>query len=359
MASFNKVAPVLQSEKVHSDDFYYDLPEEFIAQNPAEPRDSSQLLIMDADSDSKEVARFIEIGQFLKTGDVIVVNNSKVYPAKYDAIKKETGDSIEVFLLRELEPDVWEVQVTSPRKVRIGNTIKFAEDLVCDVIDNTVSSGRVIQFQKSPDNIKERLYDIGKMPIPPYIDREATSRDEEFYQSIFAKNTGSIAAPSAALHFSKDLVNELQSKGIIFAELTIHLNLEGYETVTLSEIDKYSMNSEYYEIPVETSTMINDGLDSGHKIIAAGASVVRALMSSHFKGEKIIPKTGWTDLFIYPPYSFHLIDGLITNFHHAQSPTLFLQSAFLGREKTLDAYQYALERNFRFQAFGDAMLMFN
>ncbi|MBS1272530.1 MAG: S-adenosylmethionine:tRNA ribosyltransferase-isomerase [Candidatus Marinimicrobia bacterium] len=357
MAGFNKVDPVLQSEKVHAVDFVYEMPDEQIAEHPANPRDNSRLLVLSQQEEAKEEARFSEIGSYLSEGDVLVVNNTKVHPAKFETIKEETGDDIDVFLLRELEPGVWEVQVSPPRKVRIGNTLRFADDLIADIIDNTVSSGRVIQFQKKDKDVADRLRKIGKMPLPPYIDRAAREIDHEEYQTIFSEKVGSVAVPSGGLHFTESLVNTLKERGIVFVEITVHLGLGGYEKVTLSEINKYTMNADQFFISIEAAEQINQALENDNKVIAVGASVVRALMSSHFQGKKIIPDNGWTDLFIYPPFHFNLLSGLITNFHRPQAPTLLLQSAFLGREKILDAYHYAMDHEYRFEAFGDAMLL--
>jgi len=357
MAGFNNVDPVLQSEKVHADDFVYDLPEENVAEHPTNPRDNSKLLVLNQQKDTREEIRFSEIGASLNSGDVLVVNDTKIHPARYETIKEETGDVIDVFLLRELEPRVWEVQVTPPRKVRIGNTLRFAEDIMADIIDNTVSSGRVVQFQQNEEYIINRLRSIGKMPLPPYINRKAREEDRDEYQTIFADKVGSVAVPASGLHFTESLVSSLKKQGIVFAEITVHLGLGGYERVMLSEIDKYTMNSEQFAIPVQAAEKINTALINNNRVIAMGASVVRALMSSHFQGEKIIPKEGWTDLFIYPPFHFSILDGLITNFHHPQAPTLLLQSAFFGREKILNTYQYAVKQDYRFQVFGDAMLL--
>ncbi|MCF7803559.1 MAG: tRNA preQ1(34) S-adenosylmethionine ribosyltransferase-isomerase QueA [Candidatus Marinimicrobia bacterium] len=357
MAAFNNVDPVLQSEKAHSDDFLYDLPDDLIAEHPANPRDASQLMVVRREESEKEFIRFRDVIKYLNPGDVLVVNNSKVYPAKFDTIKVETGDHIDVFLLRELEPGVWEAQVSPPRKVRIGNTLEFDKGLRSDIVDNTVSSGRVIQFQNRGADTNEILRELGKMPLPRYINREPIPSDREKYQTIFAKKPGSVAVPAGALHFTEELVNDLTDYGVHIAEITVHLGLGGYERVTLSEIDKYSMNAEYYNISVESADIINEAKDNGNKVIAVGASVVRALLSSHFKGRKVIPKENWTDLFVFPPFHFHLLDGIISNFHQPQAPSLLMQSAFYGKEKTIEAYEVAVKEKMRFEAFGDALMI--
>jgi len=357
MSTVNQVDPILQEDKVHADDFVFELPEDRISDYPAEPQDTSKLMVIDRDTHNREHKIFQEITDYFEEGDVLVVNNAKVMPSKFHTRKEETGDPIQVSLLRELSPDIWEVTVHPPRKVRIGNTLIFSENLQCDVIDNTVSSGRVVKFYEDGYEVPRLLQEIGMMPLPPYVDRNSEPKDRDRYQTVFASDQGGVAAPSAGLHFTEKLVEKLKEKGVQIVEVTLHLGVDFYEPITVSEVSKHNTQSEHYAIPEKTARTINEAHKDGKKVIAAGASTVRALESSQFEGEHVVPRNDWTDLFIYPPFHFTMIDGIITNFHHPQSKTLILQSAFYNVRQMMDIMDDAIERQYRFGSFGDAMLL--
>ena len=357
MATLNHVEPILQENKVHADDFVYDLPENTLAEYPADPRDTAKLMVLDRTTDSVEHKIFQEITDYFEPDDVLVVNNAKVLPARFHTRKEETGDSIDVFLLRELSPNIWETAVHPLRKVRIGNTLIFSENVQCDVIDNTVSSGRVVKFYEDDYNVQDVLQEIGQMPLPPYVKRNAEPRDRERYQTVFASAPGAVAAPSAGLHFTEKLLESLRGKGVEVVEITLHQGMDFYDPITVSEVSKHNTQSEHYIIREEAARTINAAQDRGSKIIAVGASTARALESSQFEGERVVPRESWTDLFIYPPFHFTMIDGLITNFHRPQSKTLILQSAFYNVASIMEAMKIAKDREYRMGSFGDAMLI--
>ncbi len=357
MSTVNQVEPILQEDKVHADDFVYDLPESVVTEFPAEPRDTSKLMVIDRKLHTRDHKIFQQITDYFEEGDVLVVNDTEVMPSRFHTRKEETGDQINVSLLRELSRDIWEVSVFPPRKVRIGNTLIFSENLQCDVIDNTVSSGRVVKFYEDGYEVPFLLQEIGMMPLPPYINREPEPRDRERYQTVFAKNQGAVAAPSAGLHFTEKLVEDLKKKGVTIVAVTLHTGMDFYEPITVSEVSKHNTQSEHYIIPEQSARTINEAHRRGNKVIAAGASTVRALESSQFEGENVVPRDDWTDLFIYPPFHFTMIDGIISNFHHPQSKTLIMQSAFYGVDQMMGIMQEAIEKEYRFGSFGDAMLL--
>jgi S-adenosylmethionine:tRNA ribosyltransferase-isomerase len=300
---------------------------------------------------------FTDLVEYLDEGDVLVLNNTRVFPAKFTARKEDSQDPIEVFLLRELGPNTWEVSVDPARKVRIGNSLVFSENIVSDVIDNTVSSGRVINFQESGADIKAALEKIGEAPLPPYVKRKAEPKDKNKYQTIYAEESGSVVAPCAGLHFTESLLKKIEKKGVQIVKITLHLGLDSYEPITISDLSRYDLHSEHYKVGMEAAMTINNARERGSNVIAVGASTARVLETSQFEGEKIVPREGWTDLFIYPPYQFHMIDGLITNFHQPQSPTIILQHCFYEKMGIVDAYKTALKNDYRFLGFGDTMLI--
>jgi len=349
--------PLLQRDKVHSEDFQFQLPEELIAQYPPSDPAVSRLLVIDKASGEMEHTNFQSLPEYLNTGDMIVVNDTKVFPARFRTIKEETGDEINVMLLRRLDGFTWEVTVKPPRKVRIGNTLRFSNHLSCDIIDNTVSSGRVVQFSGNGKAVIDSLEHIGHMPLPPYIQREPEPADSDRYQTLFAERNGSIAAPSALLHFSNVLLKKLHDVGVAFEAITLHLGQGHFEPITVSEISKYTMQSEHVIVQEKTAEKINFVRNSGGRVIAGGASVVRALESSWYDVYGVIPKEDWTDLFIFPPATLNSVDGLISNFHLPQSKTMMLQSTLLSPQKLMDIYQIALKREYKFGAFGDSLLI--
>ena len=357
MTAFNQVDPILQSDKVHPEDFEFELPEEKIAQYPAEPRDSAKMLVLDRRKGDAVETVFSDLTEYLGEGDVLVVNNTRVFPAKFQAVKVDNGDPIDIFLIRELNPTTWEAIVDPARKVRIGNSIRFSDEVECDVIDNTVSSGRVLRFIGDGDVIRERLSEIGHAPLPPYITRKVEEEDKERYQTVYAKEKGSVVAPSAGLHLTESLLKKLESQGVEIVEITLHLGLEAYKPITISDLSKYNMQGERFHINPEAVQRLNAAKKRGNRIIAVGASTVRALESTQYQGEIVVQQENWTDLFVYPPYHFQMIDGLITNFQQPRSATIILQRAFYYKKGLLDIYNKAIQGNYRFLSFGDAMLI--
>lgn len=340
-------------------DFRYTAPKSVTAKFPAEPRDEAQLLVIDRAAGEIEDRVFTNISDYLSKGDCLVVNESRVFPARLIGKKEKTNAQIEVMLLRELSQKdaLWDVIVDPARKVRIGNKIYFDDGkLYCEVIDNTTSRGRTVRFNHTGDLFKT-IERIGLMPLPPYIGREATDDDREFYQTIFAKTNGSVAAPTAGLHFSKKLLTKLEKKGVKIARVLLHINRSTFDPVEVEDLTKHKMHSEYFEIGAAAAETINKTIKSKGNVVAVGASVVRALESSVLTAGTVKPNRGWTDKFIYPPYDFKIVDRLITNFHRPESTVLMMTCAFAGREKIMKAYKHALKHGYRFYSYGDAMLI--
>jgi len=313
-------------------------------------------MVIEVESGATAHTTFRSLPDYLNPGDVLVVNDTRVFPASFKTVKEETGDRIDVLIVRNLNDKAWEVMVHPPRKVRIGNTLEFSDYLTCDVIDNTISSGRVIQFHRSDPDILATFFQIGQVLLPPYLGREPEPVDRERMQSVFAEKPGSISTPSAGLHFSESLVDDLKSRGILIVNITLHLLQGHFEPIHVNEISKYNMQSEQFQITPESCKVINQAKQRGRRIISVGASVTRALESSHFNGETCLAQEGWTDLFIYPPYRPGITDGVISNFNLPQSKTMMLQSAFLSAEDIREVYHTALRENYRFGVFGDAAL---
>lgn len=341
-------------------DFRYPLPRNLVAKYPANPRDTSRLMVLNrADESIKIHEKFLEITQYFKKGDCLVVNETKVFPARLFGRKEKTNARIEVFLLRELnkEEGIWDVIVDPARKVRIGNKIFFDDGkLWCEVIDNTTSRGRTVRFNVQGDlfPIIER---IGRMPLPYYIKRDPTEKDKEMYQTIFARVTGAVAAPTAGLHFSKRLITSLRKKGVSVVPIVLHVGLGSFRPVEVEDLTKHKMDSEYYEIPEETAHIVNKCIDSRGNVFVAGTSTCRALESSVTTDGHLKSNKGWTDKFIFPPYELKVTDRLITNFHMPESTLLMLVSAFAGRDFIMKAYKRAIKEGFRFYSYGDAMLI--
>jgi len=341
-------------------DFKYPLPRNLIAKFPSKPRDASRLMVLNRAEDSIAEQRFTDILDYFKKGDCLVVNQTRVFPARLFRKKEKTNAKIEVFLLRELNHDdaIWDVIVDPARKVRIGNKIYFDDGKIwCEVIDNTTSRGRTVRFNYKNDLFKiiER---IGVTPLPYYIKRDAVEDDKESYQTVFAKNVGSVAAPTAGLHFTKRLLTAIEKKGVKIAPVTLHLGLGSFRPVEVEDLSKHKMDSEYYEIPQSTVDIVNKTIDSRGSVFAVGTSVSRAVEScvtttGHLKSYK-----GWTDKFIFPPYEFKIVDKLITNFHMPESTLLMLVCAFGGRDYVMRAYKKAIKEKWRFYSYGDAMLIF-
>ena len=339
-------------------DFDYELPEELIAQDPVKKRGGSKLMVLDRATETIKHKKFPDVVDYFNKGDLLVVNSTMVYPARLQAVKDRTDAKVELFLLRELSDNLWEVMVKPARKVRIGNKLNITDTLQCDVIDNTVSGGRVVRFK---DATKEQIYEaidkMGVTPLPPYIDREPTAEDKEKYQTIFAERRGAVAAPTAGMHFSEDILEKLIEKGVQVAKIVLHISLGTFSPVTVEDLSRHRMHSEYYEVSPEVALQINETKKRGKRVIAVGTSVVRTLETVSVSGFQITPRKGWTDKFIFPPYEFKMVDAMITNFHQPQSTLLMLVSAFAEPEFIKKAYQEAIAKKYRFFSYGDAMII--
>ncbi|HNZ36208.1 MAG TPA: tRNA preQ1(34) S-adenosylmethionine ribosyltransferase-isomerase QueA [Candidatus Marinimicrobia bacterium] len=339
-------------------DFDYNVPEELIAKYPVSKRDHSRLMVIDRKKQTITHKRFYNIIDYLNPGDLLVINETKVYPARLWAVKDRTEAKVEVFLLRELENSLWEVMVKPARKVRIGNKLTIAKGVQCDVIDNTVSGGRVVRFNNIPKETLYKLIDeVGLSPLPPYIDREPTEDDKETYQTVYAKKRGAVAAPTAGLHFTEELMQKIKDKGVKIFPIVLHIGLGTFRPVTVEDLSRHRMDSEYFEVSAETALAINNARSKSKRIIAVGTSVVRTLETVTVSGFQITPRRGWTDKFIHPPYEFKMVDALITNFHQPKSTTIMQVSAFGGHELIMRAYQEAIEKKYRFFSYGDSMLI--
>ncbi|NQT24202.1 tRNA preQ1(34) S-adenosylmethionine ribosyltransferase-isomerase QueA [candidate division KSB1 bacterium] len=337
-------------------DFKYNIPDKLIAQYPAKKRGDSRLMVLDREAQTVEDYHFKDALDFLEKGDCLVVNETRVFPARLTAIKDKTQAEVEIFLLRELEHDLWEVLVKPARKVRVGNKLHIGGMLTCEVVDNTVSGGRVIRLAYD-GNFNEIIDKIGKVPLPPYIKREPENLDKDRYQSVFANKRGAVAAPTAALHFDKKQVKKLESKGIKIVPVLLHVGLGTFRPVVVEDLSRHKMDSEYFEVTQDAANSINSVIDKGGRIVAVGTTVVRVLESvvttdGHIKQEK-----GWTDKFIFPPYDFRVINAIITNFHMPASTLLMLVCAFGGRDFVLKAYRKAVREKYRFFSYGDAMMI--
>lgn len=337
-------------------DFKYDLPEELIAQYPTEKRDQSRLMVLDRKTETIETKVFSDIVDYFSPGDCLVLNKTRVFPARLTATKDKTDAQVEIFLLRELENSLWEVLVKPARKVRVGNRLTIAKDFICDVIDNTVSGGRVVRFNYEGDFF-ELVEKLGKSPLPPYIKRESEESDKERYQTVYASIRGAVAAPTAGLHFTKKILDKIQKKGVDLVYVLLHLGLGSFRPVVVEDLSRHKMDSEYFEITEETTQKINQTIRNNGKIIAVGTSTVRVLETVVTSERSVKPMKGWTDKFIYPPYEIRIVDRLITNFHLPCSTLLMLVSAFAGRDFIFRAYQQAIEEKWRFYSYGDAMII--
>ncbi|MCX6163474.1 MAG: tRNA preQ1(34) S-adenosylmethionine ribosyltransferase-isomerase QueA [Ignavibacteriae bacterium] len=335
--------------------FKFSLPKNLIAKQPKTPRDACRLMLLNRADESIKTLKFKNIVDYMDPGDVLVLNDSKVFPARLFGTKEKTKAKIEVFLLRQLSEveNIWDVVVDPARKVRIGNRIFFTKHLYCEVIDNTTSRGRIVRFNVK-DDFKKYIERLGKTPLPPYIKRESTEKDKEYYQTIFAKHVGSVAAPAAGAHLTKEILKKVHDKGVNIAYITLHIGLGIFRLVEVEDLSKHRMDSEFYEITKENSDLINQSIFKRKKVIAAGTSVVRALESSVITGKNVRPSNGWTDKFIHPPQSLSIVNKLITNFHMPQSTLLLLIAAFAG-EGWREAYKHALSKEYRF--LSDAMMI--
>ena len=338
-------------------DFNYMLPKKFIAQHPEPRRDYAKLMVIHRDTGKIEHRKFLNITDYMRKNDLLVLNNTKVFPARLFATKDRTEAKVEVFLLRELANDLWEVMVKPARKVRIGNKLVFTPKLMCDVIDNTVSGGRVVRFEYEGDDFHSVIDRIGTSPLPPYIDRDADSVDKKRYQTVYASERGAVAAPTAGLHFTERLIQKVKDKGIKIETITLHIGLGTFRPVQVEDLNRHQMDSEYFEVSPKTSMAINQAKKRHRKIVAVGTSTVRALETIAISGFQVTPKRGWTDKFIYPPYEYKMVDKMITNFHTPKSTLFMMVSAFGDRKLIKKAYLEAKRNNYRFLSYGDAMII--
>ncbi len=336
-------------------DFYYDLPEELIAQDPLEDRSSSRLMVLDKKTGEIEHKIFKDIIDYLEPGDCLVLNNTKVIPARLYGAKEGTDAKIEILLLKRKENDVWETLVKPGKKCKVGTRIIFGDGiLVGEVIDIVEEGNRLIKFYY--EGIFEEILDrLGQMPLPPYITHQL--KDKNRYQTVYAKYDGSAAAPTAGLHFTPELLQQVREKGVEIAEVTLHVGLGTFRPVKESDVLKHHMHSEFYRITQEEADKINKAKKEGHRVISVGTTSTRTLESAADENGFLTEKSGWTEIFIYPGYQFKVIDALITNFHLPESTLVMLVSALAGREHVLNAYKIAVEEKYRFFSFGDAMLI--
>lgn len=336
-------------------DFYFDLPEELIAQDPLEDRSSSRLLVLDKETGETSHHIFKEIVDYLNPGDCLVINDTKVIPARLIGAREGTGAKIEVLLLKRKENNVWETLVKPGKKARPGTRIVFGEGLlVGEVIDVVEEGNRLIKFEY--EGIFEEILDqLGQMPLPPYITHQL--EDKNRYQTVYAKHTGSAAAPTAGLHFTPELLKQIEEKGIDIARVTLHVGLGTFRPVKVDDILEHHMHSEFYHIDAEAAEKINRAKDNGGRVICVGTTSCRTVESAADESGRLRECSGWTEIFIYPGYKFKILDALITNFHLPESTLIMLVSALAGREHVLNAYQEAIEQKYRFFSFGDAMFI--
>ena len=344
-------------------DFKFNLPAELIADRPSENRDESRLMVIHRKTGEIEHKTFKDVLEYFDDGDVMVVNNTKVFPARLYGTKEKTGAKIEVFLLRELnrEARLWDVLVDPARKIRIGNKLYFGEDdnLVAEVIDNTTSRGRTLRFlfDGTYDEFKKTVETLGETPLPKLIRRPVEPEDKDRYQTVFAKREGAVAAPTAGMHFSRELIKRLELKGISFAEITLHAGLGNFRNVDVEDLSKHKMDSEQFVIEEKTAHLVNAAKGKRKKICAVGTTTMRALESSVSIYGQLKPYDGWTNKFIYPPYDFSVANTMISNFHLPQSTLMMMVSAFTGFELLMKAYKVAVKEKYRFFTYGDALLI--
>lgn len=344
-------------------EFEFELPKNLIAEFPADQRDESRLMVVHRDTGEIEHKTFKDVINYFDDGDVMVMNNTKVFPARMYGNKEKTGAKIEVFLLRELNREslLWDVLVDPARKIRIGNKLYFGEEdeLVAEVIDNTTSRGRTLRFlfDGPYEDFKATITKLGQTPLPKYIKRDPVPEDQERYQTIFAKNEGAVAAPTAGLHFSKQLMKRLEIKGVEFTPITLHVGLGTFRAVEVEDLTKHKMDSEELYVGEDTVRLVNQAKANKRKVCAIGTTVTRALESSVTVNKELKPFAGWTNKFIFPPYTCNIPDAMITNFHTPKSTLLMMISAYCGHDLVMKAYKQAVKEKYRFYSYGDAMLI--
>ena len=343
-------------------EFNFKLPANRTAVRPTKDRDGSKLMVINKDSGKINHKKFTDLVSYFQEGDVIVLNDTKVFPARLYGQKEKTGAKIEVFLLRELNPELnlWDVLVDPARKIRVGNKLYFGNgELVAEVIDNTTSRGRTIRF--IPEDSEKDFHDIikeyGETPLPKNIKRKIEKDDKERFQTIYAKKTGAVAAPAAGLHFTKIILKKLELIGVKIVTITTHISLGTFKDVDVEDLTKHKMDSENFSIPEETSIVVNTALDQGKKIVAVGTSTMKTLESSVSTSGRLKPNQGWTDKFIFPPFRFQICSGMVTNFHSPKSTLLMMAAAYGGFDIIMKAYKIAIQKKYRFHSYGDAMLI--
>ncbi|MTI79760.1 MAG: tRNA preQ1(34) S-adenosylmethionine ribosyltransferase-isomerase QueA [Firmicutes bacterium] len=341
-----------------TDDYDYFLPEELIAQEPLEKRDQSRLLVLQKNSGEIKHKHFSDILEYLHHGDTLVINDTKVMPARLYGQRKNTGAKIEVLLLKQQQGNRWEALVKPGKRAKVGDVIIFSDGqqviMEADIIGDTEAGGRILEF-KYDGQFFELMDRLGTMPLPPYIKKEL--QDRERYQTVYAQKEGSAAAPTAGLHFTDELLSRLQDKGVKVARVLLHVGLGTFRPVKAEDIREHQMHQEYYEITPETAELINSTKEQGGRVVAVGTTSVRTLETVAGEDGKVKPGTGWTGIFIYPGYNFKCVDALATNFHLPKSTLLMLVSAFAGKDNVMTAYQQAVKEQYRFFSFGDAMLL--
>jgi len=346
--------------------FTFDLPEELIAQYPSKSRDESRLMVVNRADGTIEHKVFKDALDYFNEKDVLIFNNTKVFPARLYGRKEKTGAQIEVFLLRELNPEsrLWDVLVDPARKIRVGNKLYFSDEhdndvLIAEVVDNTTSRGRTIRFlyDGTDDEFQKELHTLGNTPLPKYISRPAEALDRERYQTIYAKELGAVAAPTAGLHFSRELLKRLEIKGVDFAELTLHIGLGTFRSIDVEDLSKHKMDAEYFRVLEDAVELVNEAKLNKRKICAVGTTSMRSIESA-VSAEGLLKKAeGWTNKFIYPPYEFSIANSMITNLHLPKSSLLIMISAFGGYDLIREAYDQAVKEKYRFFSYGDAMMI--
>ncbi|MBP7184290.1 MAG: tRNA preQ1(34) S-adenosylmethionine ribosyltransferase-isomerase QueA [Saprospiraceae bacterium] len=346
--------------------FNFNISKEQIAQYPAKERDLSKLMVLHRDTGKIEHKLFKDMIDYFDEGDLMIFNDTKVFPARMYGKKEKTGADIEVFLLRELnhEARLWDVLVDPARKIRVGNKLYFCDKdgndiLVAEVVDNTTSRGRTIRFlhDGTDEDFEKGLEFLGNTPLPKYINRNSEDIDRERYQTVYAKSVGAVAAPTAGLHFSKELLKKMEIKGVHSTELTLHIGLGTFRTIDVEDLSKHKMDAEYFRISKETADIVNNTKSAGKKVCAVGTTSMRSIESAVSAEGLLKPAEGWTNKFIYPPYDFSIANAIITNFHLPKSSLLIMICAFGGFDLVMEAYNQALKEDYRFYSYGDAMLI--
>ncbi len=343
--------------------FKFNLPESLSAHNPVENRDESRLMVLHRDSGKIEHKIFKDVLGYFEDKDVMILNNTKVFPARLYGNKEKTGATIEVFLLRELNKELrlWDVLVDPARKIRVGNKLYFGDDdlLIAEVVDNTTSRGRTIRFlfDGTDEEFRRNVEILGETPLPKYIKRKATEEDKERYQTIFAKNEGAVAAPTAGLHFSRELMKRLELKGVDFAEVTLHVGLGTFRPVEVEDLTKHKMDSEQFIIEQKQADIVNRAIEAKRRVCAVGTTSMRTIESAVSANKTLKAANDWTSKFIFPPYDFSIANSMITNFHTPESTLLMMICAFGGYEHVMNAYEVAIKEKYRFYSYGDAMLL--